>query len=386
MKILFLARIAGPFSGGSIYEGNLGGSESSVVYMARELARGGHEVTVVSKCPESYGNFEGVNYRNFTSLKDFVKFSRQNNFDVFLALRDIEVFFFPLKAKVKIWMGPDDFSPLYQKPFPLNVLGRLIFWILGGVVRKKVDCFFTVSLWQKDMAQKFTRIPDVYFFVTKNGVNLPYFENKNINREKYRLIYTSVPERGLDVLLEIFPLIKKEIPQAELYVFGCFDYWRRSDLQDAKIFGRLYEKARATAGVHLIGAVSQNQLAEELLRSRLLVYPSHPAPKFDFFAETSCIAALEAQAAGTPVVASARGALTESVRDGETGILINGQLFSDEFKLKFKSAVVNLLKDEVLWKKMSQAGEAWISQNYPWGKIAAEWENKFKELLAKKGV
>ena len=384
MKIIFLARIAGPFTGQTVLEGNLGGSESAVVYMARELAGCGHEVTVTSKCPDSAGVYDGVTYKNFTTLKNFAEFTRENDFDILVALRDVEIFFYPVKARVKIWMGPDDFSPLYQKPFPLNYLGGVVFRILAAVMKKKVDCFFMVSQWQKKMAQKYTKLPDEKFFVAKNGVNLPYFEKAGIPREKFRLIYTSVPERGLDVLLDIFPLIKKEIPEAELYVFCCFDYWRRKDWEDSKIFGRLYEKAQKTAGVFLKGCVKQTELAEELLHSRVFVYPSHAAPKFDFFAETFCVAALEAQAAGTPVVASARGALTETVVDGQTGVLIPGDPYSTEFQKRFAEETIKLLKDEERWQKMSLAARKWSQTNFPWPNIARQWGEKFTEFLDKK--
>ena len=50
------------FNGNTVYEKALGGSESALIYMARELARLGNEVTVYCKCDRP-GFYDGVEYR-----------------------------------------------------------------------------------------------------------------------------------------------------------------------------------------------------------------------------------------------------------------------------------------------------------------------------------
>ena len=62
MRIVFTPLIAGkPWCGATIYEAPLGGSEKAVVYLARELARRGHEVWVYTH--GQAGRFEQVEYR-----------------------------------------------------------------------------------------------------------------------------------------------------------------------------------------------------------------------------------------------------------------------------------------------------------------------------------
>jgi glycosyltransferase involved in cell wall biosynthesis len=67
----------------------------------------------------------------------------------------------------------------------------------------------------------------------------------------------------------------------------------------------LYERCRATPGVEYIGSLAQPVLAQALHRVDGLTYPST-------FAETSCIAAIEALAAGCLVLATDLGALKET--------------------------------------------------------------------------
>jgi glycosyltransferase involved in cell wall biosynthesis len=68
--------------------------------------------------------------------------------------------------------------------------------------------------------------------------------------------------------------------------------------------------------VEFLGAVSDARLADLYARCLALVVPN---------IEEFGIAAVEAQAAGRPVVAVARGGVTETVLDGRTGILVDGE-------------------------------------------------------------
>ncbi len=74
--------------------------------------------------------------------------------------------------------------------------------------------------------------------------------------------------------------------------------------------GRL---ARLHPGVEFLGHVDDSALAELYSRARALIVPN---------VEEFGIAAVEAQAAGRPVVARAEGGTCETVIDGETGILL----------------------------------------------------------------
>ena len=50
-----------PFTGETVAEQSLGGSESAAYYMAKELAALGNKVTVFTTHPDG-GNFDGVTY------------------------------------------------------------------------------------------------------------------------------------------------------------------------------------------------------------------------------------------------------------------------------------------------------------------------------------
>ncbi|MBM3818733.1 MAG: glycosyltransferase [Acidimicrobiia bacterium] len=77
------------------------------------------------------------------------------------------------------------------------------------------------------------------------------------------------------------------------------------------------------------------------------------------YAETFCIAAAEAQAAGCAIVTSRLGALPETV--GDAGICIDGGPRSAAYQQAFVDACVALLIDDERWGRVS--GQAFAHQS-----------------------
>lgn len=341
-----------PFNGYSVKSGPLGGAESAVVYLSRELARLGKRVVVFTQTQDE-GFFDNVEYKNCAAFPAFVQ---RTIFDVFVSVRDVEIFKTPIYARLRmLWMHDAHDQPHVRSLSDHRVLAS-------------IDKIITLSQWQTEQIKNVFSIPDEKFFISRNGVNKAYFK-KYYKKRKKRLVYTSTPFRGLDVLLDCFPLIRKQVPDVELAVFSSMKVYGMSSEDDQERFGDVYERCKQD-GVYLYGSVKQEELARKLAESYLFVYPNH-------FAETSCIAALEAQAAGTPCVASANGALGETICHGKTGMIISGDVCSDDFKRDFVDGVVRYLQDEQLWAEHSQAGREWILETHNWQTIAEEWSAEF---------
>ncbi|MDI3280542.1 MAG: glycosyltransferase, partial [Bacillota bacterium] len=132
-------------------------------------------------------------------------------------------------------------------------------------------------------------------------------------------------------------------------------------------------------GVYFLGALPPPNLALELARSALLVHPSNST-------EASCIAAIEAQAAGTPVVASAYGALPETVQDGRTGVVVPGRVETEEFNRRFADAVADLLLNPQRREELGRAARQRALSYYSWDAIAQEWLAKLAQLLQQKAA
>ena len=336
-----------PFDGNTIKKRGLGGSESALFYIARCLAHNGYSVKVFNKC-EQPGVYDGVEYRE---LVDFYLFNHWNSASVFISSRSFKPVFYPVNAKTKVVWLHDMPDVAY----------------LGDYDLSKADLsdytFFTLSTYQTEQWKSFLGIEGKQFYITRNGFDPAWFSFYIVTRKRNKLIYSSRPNRGLDVLLNVFPEIRKQVPDVELHVFTYA--LSEGDREYEPYLRKLHQP-----GIIFRGSVSQDVLAREMMEARLLVYPST-------FKETSCITAIEAQAAGTPVVTSNRGALPETVTDSMSGIVINGDPYSLEYQERFVNEVVRLIQDDKLWKKLSDGARKRAYELYTWEHIAQEWLEYF---------
>ena len=124
-------------------------------------------------------------------------------------------------------------------------------------------------------------------------------------------------------------------------------------------------RVQATPGAEHLGHLTKPQLYAQLARATAMLYPAE-------FDETSCIAAIESQACGLPIVTVARGALPETVHP-EAGILLPP---GPQLRQRFADQVVELVHDPARRLAMGAAGRAHAAQ-YDAQAVAAHWEELF---------
>jgi glycosyltransferase involved in cell wall biosynthesis len=213
--------------------------------------------------------------------------------------------------------------------------------------------------------------------VLRNAIGSPFqslFHDANeLARAKIqgsRLAYTSAPFRGLDVLLNCFSQLMRRRPSYELDIFSSMQVYYEDEAQHD--FQPLYERCRTTKGVRYHASVSQPQLATELRSVNVFAYPST-------FEETSCIAAMEALAAGAMVVTTDLGALAETCASFATLV---PPLQSFRSRLEFEAAYLHALNaamarieiDPLLFAAQQFEQVKAIYASCTWDIRAAEWE------------
>ena len=121
--------------------------------------------------------------------------------------------------------------------------------------------------------------------------------------------------------------------------------------------------------VTFLGRRSQEALPFYYSSADVVVMPS--------LYESFGMAALEAMACGTPVVASDVGGLSFVVRDGETGYLVPE---NDPHMLA--ATIGCLLNDPALRARMGKRG-AEVAREYAWSRIADEMEKLYDSVKQK---
>jgi len=272
----------------------MGGSETMAWELSRRLVKLGHRVIMYSQCAaDQQGVYEGVGYLRFQHFHDLTC-------DVLITSRRPDAVDAPnIKAKATLLWVHDvhcgDTLTLERDA--------------------KIDRILGLSDWHVGFLQHtYPRTDPKKIVATRNGIDLDRFKIDGITREPKRCIYSSSPDRGLYTLLQLWPRIKDQEPDATLHVYYGFENWEKANIERgdkpnqhlAREIRRMMSEAD---GVTYHGRVDQKELAAAMLASGVWTYPT-------WFAETSCITAMEAQAAGLWMVTSPIAALAETARNG----------------------------------------------------------------------
>ncbi len=183
------------------------------------------------------------------------------------------------------------------------------------------------------------------------------------------IVYGSSYDRGLEHLLDMWPDVLKEVPDAKLRIFYGWDLFDKGYANNPERMAwreKMNEKMRQQGIIHL-GRISHEACKVEMENAGIWAYPTH-------FGEISCITAMRAQAYGaTPVVVN-YGALAETVQNG---CKVDGDIYEPEVKQEFQEKLIWLLKNPMT-DEQREGMMKWAKEKFAWSKVAKQWDCEFK--------
>ena len=236
---------------------------------------------------------------------------------------------------------------------------------LAGMYDRKfidaVDQFVYVSNWQLQEYQSKFNISDANNIVIKNAIEPIEFKEKPTDR--LRIIYTSMPNRGLDVLLDAFQLVNRDV---ELVIYSSnIIYGKGYHNQIGATHDKLFARAKSMKNVIYKGYAMNKAVRIALQQSHILAYPST-------FKETSCLAAIEAGAAGCQIVTTNLGALPETcdkyaryVESSDRQSLVEN----------YAQALTETIDNYQTTKYTLTSQSEWFNKQYSWASRKHEWIN-----------
>lgn len=350
MKML-LVDFGMPFDGQTPYNSPLGGSETSLLLLAKGLAALNHQVVCLNTA-----NWSAQNEPNLT--------------------------FGPVAAFNQV--APDADAIVLNRHIPQEVLGQLgkkpvyywshdaydqenVKWMMNKEAQESPIHVLCVSEWQKKTFSSYLGFPEEKMSVLPNCIDRSCYTGLNVKRNLNKLIFASIPYKGIDVLKRIFDDVCtrtfSETPP-ELHIFSSMNLYGRPD--GDREYEQAFNELINTNGIYLHNPISMSDLAREFASSSILLAPCT-------YHETFGRVFIEAMAAGCIPVAVDNGANSEVLKNH--GKVVAG---SNIKNLDVHNAFVDTIVSSMLSMKRSDREAAKeYALKYDHIKIA----NKFMRML-----
>lgn len=339
MPSIVFADSTGSYDGRDLEKRALGGTESSVIRMARALAAFGHDVTVFTNCQTPVTD-HGVRFQPLSSAPPAAC-------DLYVAVQHPRLLGLVRKPRSKvIWVlwQPNNLKHYKQ-------IGRM--WLHRPV--PVLMSRYQASIWSPFLPRG--KPPVIIPLGLPDDVrSLPPLDDV----PGPNLIFASNPQRNLTDIVHMFvSRILPVRPDARLRIFGSMqpvaDPW--TSWGGGVIPTGLPDSVKRAISFH--PAAPREELIAAFRSSRALVYLGHKVEAF-------CLTVAEAQACGLPCVVAPVTVLPERVIDGVTG-------FVRDEPVAFADAVLSLLNDDTLWQRQHEAAVA-RQKGISWAEAAERFE------------
>lgn len=161
-----------------------------------------------------------------------------------------------------------------------------------------------------------------------------------------------VPRKGQDMLIRALPEVRRRVPGAALVIVGGGPH--RDALEQLAVRHDVADQVVFTGGVPAAELPAHHAMAD------VFAMPCRTRGA-GLDVEGLGIVYLEASATGVPVVAGRSGGAPETVRDGQTGTVVDGRDVDE-----IAAAVSDLLADPVRAAAMGAAGRSWVVDQWQW--------------------
>ncbi|HTW90707.1 MAG TPA: glycosyltransferase family 4 protein [bacterium] len=176
-----------------------------------------------------------------------------------------------------------------------------------------------------------------------------------------------VEQKGVRELLRAFSLVLEQEADAALVFIG-----------DGPLGGEIRRFMRdhcTDDRIRLLGIIPNSELPPYFRAAEITVVPSLTQP---VWSEQVGMVAIQSMACGTPVITTNSGSIPEFVQDGITGLLV-----PERNPEAMAGAILELLRDDRLRRKLATSGRAYAEKRYDAASNVAKVQDILLQLLAR---
>ncbi|MCD5383154.1 glycosyltransferase family 4 protein [candidate division WOR-3 bacterium] len=343
-----------------------GGAEVHLHQIFGRIARWGNDVTLLCSSFNNAPKNEVVDGMklirigrrdtfNFYVPSACITLLRSKKYDIVIDNINKIPFFTPLYVKLPLLVVAYHFfgRAIYEET---NLLFASYVYLTETMVPKiyKKEVFSVLSESTKDELVRWG-VPNNHIYIVSPAISSEVTSDFRLKSPDPLIISLGRIKKYkcLDNLLFAMRDVLSRIPEARLTIIGTGDYLPN--------LVRLTEKLNLTNSVKFTGFISEQEKRRILQTAWVVANTS--------IKEGWGITNIEANACGTPVVASDSPGLRDSVVDGKTGFLVR---HGDVGALSNK--IIEILQDKTLRERLSQNAIQWASQ--------FSWDRSAKDMLA----
>ncbi len=336
----------------------IGGSETALVEISKRLGVRGHDVTVYAPIMDDTTDDGPTRWLPLEAAD----FREKGVWYVARAPHSLDRFG-PISGQ-SIWLRCDDIS-YGQFPHMTAITPHR-----AG----KMDWMLTMSpVHRRSMLEQYPFLDSKRVLSMGGGIDSDRISKLDPEeRDPYRLIWTSSPDRGLDVMLDIFQKAREFEPRLHLHIHYGWDNCDKAIAADPKHpTARLKAKIMAMDQTNVIweGRTTKTALYKSYMQSNLWVYPTS-------FLETCCVACMEAQAMGAIPITNPTWGLGHNVGHG---VLIRGRNDDPLTQSRYMMSILQLTRNPELCEKLREDMQLWALKTRDWNHIVDGHESLARE-------
>lgn len=313
----------------------VGGTQTIIIEVAKELAKRGYDVTVYIKC-------------NFPDIYDGVKYYQHYDYK-------------PLGEDVLI--GFESLPKIHDAKKIFNWSTRVA--VSDVAPHRDINNLIVASEWHRDRyASELPHELVKKMVVIEPGVSKEFFQN--LNRWNYSITYAGHPSKGgMEALIEFAKRLKPKVKESEIHAYGSGGLWGWDDSQ----YRPLYDKLIRNKILYHGGKSGKRRMALHLNSSQVFLYPVGK-----HIQETFCLMVLEAMASGCVIIASESGNIKSLV--GKAGYIIPGSIEDYKWHISAVELVTELFQSPSLMTEMGEKARR-RAKKFTWEKTVDKLEKLF---------